>query len=74
MFQLRAREGTFVEVKDVADPTGGFGFARIEGNNRAIGETGTFAEGGGRYLSLGLARWVVWVCVGRTHSMPRSMM
>jgi hypothetical protein len=55
VFKLRARKGSFVEVEDVFDSAGSFGFAWIEGDNGTIGETGAFAEGGGCYLGLGLA-------------------
>lgn len=59
VFELRAREGALVEVEDVVHSARGFGFAWIEGNNRAIGETSAFAEGSWCYLDIGLAMRVV---------------
>jgi hypothetical protein len=47
MLKLGAEKAALVKA-DVVDPGGGFGLGGIEGDDRTIGETGAFAEGGWR--------------------------
>lgn len=45
MLKLGAERVALVKA-DVVDAGGAFGLGRIEGDDRTIGETGAFAEGG----------------------------